>query len=80
MERVYRNLGYFLLALAPIFITGFWIPHLSEIPHFDPSIATAVHVHAALLFSWVELLIVQPFPIRYRAFVRIVPLAELPMR
>jgi hypothetical protein len=68
MERAYRNLGYVLVALLPIFIAGFWIPYLSEIPHFDPSITTAVHVHAVLLFSFLGLLIVQPLAIRYRAF------------
>ena len=68
MERHYRNLGYVLLALLPIFIAGFWIPYLSEIPHFGESITTAVHVHAALLFCFLILLIVQPLLIRYRAF------------
>jgi hypothetical protein len=68
MERAYRNLGYFLLALLPIFIAGFWIPYLSEIPAFDPSITPPVHVHAVLLFSWIALLVFQPLAIRYRAF------------
>jgi hypothetical protein len=68
MERAYRNLGYVLLVLVPIFIAGFWIPYLSEIPHFDQSITTAVHVHAVLLFGFLTLLIVQPLAIRYKAF------------
>jgi O-antigen/teichoic acid export membrane protein len=68
MERAYRNLGYFLLALLPIFIAGFWIPYLSEISAFDPSITPPVHIHAVLLFAWVGLLVVQPLAIRYRAF------------
>ena len=68
MERAYRNLGYFLLALLPIFIAGFWIPYLSEIPAFDPSITPPVHIHAVLLFTWIALLIFQPLAIRYRAF------------
>jgi hypothetical protein len=68
MERAYRNLGYFLLALLPIFIAGFWIPYLSEIPAFDASITPAVHVHAALLFTWIALLVFQPLAIRYKAF------------
>jgi hypothetical protein len=68
MERAYRNLGFFLLALLPVFIAGFWIPYLSEIPRFDPSITPPVHVHAVLLFSWIALLIIQPLAIRYRAF------------
>jgi hypothetical protein len=68
MERAYRNLGYVLLALLPIFIAGFWIPYIAEFPHFDESITAAVHVHAALLFTFLCLLIVQPLAIRYRAF------------
>jgi O-antigen/teichoic acid export membrane protein len=68
MERAYRNLGYFLLALLPIFIAGFWIPYLSEIPVFDPSITPPVHVHAVLLFAWIVLLVIQPLAIRFGAF------------
>ena len=68
MERAYRYLGFFLLALLPIFIAGFWIPYLSEIPVFDSSITASVHVHAVLLFTWIALLVFQPLAIRYRAF------------
>ena len=68
MERGYRNLGYVLLALLPIFIAGFWIPYLSEFPHFDASITSAVHVHAVLLFCFLLLLMIQPLAIRSRAF------------
>lgn len=68
MERAYRNLGYVLIALLPIFVAGFWIPYLSQIPHFDESITTAVHIHAALLFCFLVLIIVQPLAIRYKAF------------
>jgi hypothetical protein len=68
MERAYRNLGYVLIVLLPIFIAGFWIPYLSEIPHFDQSITAAVHIHAGLLFCLLILLIVQPLAIRYKAF------------
>lgn len=68
MERSYRNLGYVLLALVPIFIAGFWIPYFAAIPHFDSSITWAVHVHAILLFCFLGLLIVQPLAIRFRAF------------
>jgi hypothetical protein len=68
MERAYRNVGYVLIVLLPIFIAGFWIPYLSEIPHFDQSITTAVHIHAVLLFCFLVLLIVQPLAIRYKAF------------
>ena len=67
MERAYRNAGYILFALVPIFVAGFWMPYLSEIPHFDSSITPTVHVHAILLFTWLVLLVVQPLAVRYRA-------------
>lgn len=67
MERGYRSLGYVLMALVPIFVAGFWIPYFSEFPHFDPSITTAVHIHAVLLFIFLGLLIVQPLAIRCKA-------------
>jgi hypothetical protein len=60
MQRAYRNLGYVLLVLPLVLIAGFWIPYFSEIAKFEPSITTAVHVHALLLFAWVALLVI-PF-------------------
>ena len=68
VERAYRNLGYVLLTLLPIFIAGFWIPYFSEFPHFDAAITLTVHVHAVLLFFFLALLVFQPLAIRYRAF------------
>src|SRR5579863_2712280 len=68
MERAYRNLGYVLLALLPIFVAGFWVPYFSEFPRFDASITLAVHIHAVLLFCFLGLLIFQPLAIRYKAF------------
>jgi hypothetical protein len=68
MERAYRNIGYFLLALLPIFVAGFWVPYFSEIPQFEPSITVPVHLHALLLFAWIVLLVVQPVAIRIGAF------------
>jgi hypothetical protein len=68
MERAYRNIGYFLLALLPIFVAGFWVPYFSEIPQFEPSITVPVHLHALLLFAWIVLLVVQPLAIRSGAF------------
>lgn len=60
MERGYRNLGCALIALVPVFVPGFWVPYLSEFPHFEASINTIVHIHAALLFTFLGLLIIQP--------------------
>lgn len=68
METGYRNTWLFLLVLPLTIVAGFWIPYLSEFPRFDPTITTAVHVHAFLLFSWVALLVIQPLAIRRGAF------------
>ena len=68
MQSAYRNIGYVLLVLPLIVIAGFWIPYFSEIPKFEPSITTAVHVHALLLFAWVALLVIQPLAIRSGSF------------
>ena len=68
MESAYRNLDYFLCALPLIILAGFWVPYFSQIPTFEPSITTAVHVHALLFFAWVGLLVIQPLAIRNKAF------------
>jgi hypothetical protein len=68
MEAGYRNLWRFLLLLPLAMAAGFWIPYFSELPRFDPAITAAVHVHAALLFAWVALLVIQPLAIRRGAF------------
>ena len=68
MERAYRNLGFVLLALVPIFIAGFWVPYLSQIPAFDAATTPPVHIHAVLLFSWIVLMIAQPLAIRFGAY------------
>lgn len=68
METAYRNIGFILLALPVVIVTGFWIPYFSEFPKFDAFITVPVHVHAGLLFAWVALLVIQPLAIRRRAF------------
>ncbi len=64
MQSSYRNLGYILLVFPLIIVAGFWIPYFSQIPKFDSSITTAVHIHALLLFAWVGLLVIQPLTAR----------------
>ncbi len=51
-----------------LMVAGFWIPYIAAFPVFDPAITVAVHIHAALLFTWIALLVVQPLAIRYGAF------------
>ncbi len=68
MHSSYRNLGYILLVFPLIIVAGFWIPYFSQIPKFDSSITTAVHIHALLLFAWVGLLVIEPLTARNGAF------------
>ena len=68
MQGGYRNLGYILLVFPLMIVAGFWIPYFSQIPKFDASITTAVHIHALLLFAWVGLLVIQPLTARNGAF------------
>jgi hypothetical protein len=67
MHGSYRNLGYILFVFPLIIVAGFWIPYFSQIPTFNASITTAVHIHAFLLFAWVGLVVVQPLAIRNKA-------------
>jgi uncharacterized membrane protein len=67
VERAYRNLGYVLLTLPPIFVAGFWFPYIGEFPHFAPAITVPVHLHALLLVTFLAMLVLQPLALRARA-------------
>ena len=62
--RFYRNVGYWLMLLPLIVAAGFWVPYLSQAPHFPARITPTVHVHALLLFTWMAMLVLQPLLIR----------------
>ncbi|HUP06488.1 MAG TPA: hypothetical protein VMU47_05015 [Caldimonas sp.] len=62
--RAYRNVGYWLLLLPVVIAAGFWVPNLSQAPHFPARITPTVHAHALLLFTWLALLVLQPLLIR----------------
>lgn len=68
MPPGYRYLTRFLLLLPAVMIAGFWVPYFGEVPHFDPSVTYAVHLHALALFGWVVLLLLQPFLIVNKAY------------
>lgn len=66
MKKLYYNSGYFFLILFALVLGGFYKTYFGLIPKFDKSTTWLVHVHAALLTTWVILLIVQPLLIRYK--------------
>lgn len=68
MEYSYRNIGFLLLPIPLLMVAGFWIPYIAAFPAFEPGITLQVHIHAALLFTWIALLVIQPLAIRYGAF------------
>ena len=67
-QKLSRGIRLALLAFPLATVAGFWVPYFSQIPTFEASITTAVHLHAVLLFTWVLLLAVQPLAIRNNAY------------
>jgi hypothetical protein len=61
---MFESAGYYFLALLGAAIAAFWPRYLSKPP---AAIDTYTHVHAAFMVSWLLLLIIQPFLIRFRA-------------
>jgi hypothetical protein len=60
---MFQNSGYVFLALLAACVAAFWPRYLSKAPG---TIDAYTHVHALAMLSWVLLLVVQPFLIRYR--------------
>ena len=59
MEKGYKNLVFFFGAIALITFIGFYKKYFSLAPDF-PGLKIIHHFHAALLITWLGLLIVQP--------------------
>jgi uncharacterized membrane protein YozB (DUF420 family) len=63
MLKVYRNTSIFIILILIGVQWGFLKNYTSEFPNFiDKTII--IHIHGALLMSWLVLLIVQPFLIK----------------
>jgi len=60
---MFQNSGYYFLALLAAAVAAFWPRYLSKPPR---TVDTYTHVHAAIMVSWLLLLVVQPFLIRFR--------------
>lgn len=63
MLKVYRNTTIFIILIMVGIQWGFYKHYTSEFPNFIDKTVT-IHVHGALLMSWMVLLIVQPLLIR----------------
>ena len=59
MEKSYKYLGYFLLILYPLTLIAFHKSYFSLYPAFK-GIQITHHIHGAIAFLWISMLIIQP--------------------
>src|SRR5215212_3472788 len=59
MQKVYRNTAIFIILIMFGIQWGFYQTYTSEFPNFINKTIT-IHVHGALLMTWMVLLIIQP--------------------
>lgn len=59
MEKGYRNLVYFFGVILLITFVGFYKKYFSLAPDF-PGLKNIHHFHAAMLITWLGLLVIQP--------------------
>ncbi len=64
MQQVYRNTAIFIFVILVSVQWGFYQSYTSHFPQFK-NITPLIHVHGALLMTWMLLLIVQPLLIQY---------------
>lgn len=63
MLKVYRNTSIFIILVIIGVQWGFYRTYTSEFPNFIDK-TNIIHIHGALLMSWLVLLIIQPFLIK----------------
>lgn len=61
---VYRNTSIFIILILIGVQWGFYQSYTSQFPHFKDA-TLIIHIHGALLMTWILLLIVQPLLIHY---------------
>jgi hypothetical protein len=64
MQKVYRNTAIFIFLILIGVQWGFYQSYTSQFPHFKNA-TILVHIHGALLMTWMLLLIAQPLLIHY---------------
>ena len=67
MERSYKYISYFFLAIFIIAVIGFFKSYFGLIPDFI-NVDTTMHFHGMVMTTWFGLLIVQPILIRKKQF------------
>lgn len=63
MKNVYSNTAIFIFLILLGTQWGFYHPYTSQFPHFKDK-TNLIHIHGALLMTWMLLLIAQPLLIR----------------
>ncbi len=63
MQKVYLNTSIFIFLILISVQWGFYQSYSSQFPHFK-DVTTLIHIHGALLMTWMLLLIVQPLLIQ----------------
>lgn len=64
MQLAYRNTAIFIFLVLVAVQWGFYRPYTSQFPEFKNA-NSLIHIHGALLMTWMLLLIVQPLLIHY---------------
>jgi hypothetical protein len=67
MEKAYRNISFFFLAILIIVILGFFKTYFGLFPTFK-NVTNIQHIHGALFLLWFIMLIVQPILVRKRQY------------
>ena len=67
MEKSYKHIVYFVIAISILTFIGFFRTYFSLFPSFD-GINTLLHIHAFAMITWIGLLIVQPVLINQKQF------------
>ncbi len=62
--KTFRNIAIFMLIVIAGVQWGFYQTYTSQFPAF-PNATTTIHVHGALLMTWLLLLVVQPLLIHF---------------
>ncbi len=67
LESAYKNLGYFFIILFAFVVCAFTRSYIALSPTFS-NVSVVYHFHGVMMLSWMLLLIVQPFLIRYKIY------------
>jgi hypothetical protein len=67
MEKTYKNISLFFVAIFAIVFLGFFKTYFGLFPTFN-KVTTIQHIHGLLFLSWFIMLIVQPVLIKRRKY------------